>query len=84
MQMLPHFNAVAQQFKDYALFISVDVAALPDIASKYHINKIPCILVFKDGSIAGRYTNAMGKKELCAIAAQYVGQTPAIRNKKLY
>lgn len=75
MQMLPHFNAVAQQFKDYGVFISVDVSALPDIANKYYVNKIPCILIFKDGSLAARYTTAMSKKELCELAAEYVGQT---------
>jgi thioredoxin 1 len=77
MQMLPHFSAVANQFKDLALFISVDIAALPAIASKYFINKIPCILVFKDGALAGRFTNEMGKKELQELAAQFVGHTPA-------
>lgn len=77
MQMLPHFNAVAQQFKDLAGFISIDIAALPDIAAKYHVNKIPCILVFKDGALVGRFNNAMSKKELQELAAQFVGNTPA-------
>jgi len=77
MAMLPHFNAVSQQFKDLAVFISVDIAALPDIASKYFINKIPCILVFKDGSLAGRFNNSMNKSELQQLAAQFVGATPA-------
>ncbi len=75
MQMLPHFNAVAQQFKDYALFISVDIAALPDIATKFHVTKIPALLIFKDGTLAARYSNAMSKKELCELAAEYVGHT---------
>lgn len=75
MQMLPNFNAVAQQFKDYALFISVDIAALPDIAKKYYVSKIPALLIFKDGSLAARYTTVMSKKELSELAAEYVGQT---------
>lgn len=76
MQMLPHFTAVAQQFNEYAVFISVDVSALPDIANKYYVNKIPCLLIFKDGSLAARYATVMSKKELCELAAEYVGQTP--------
>jgi|ERR1700733_1749880 len=75
MQMLPHFDAIAQEFKDYASFISIDIAALPDIAQKYHINKIPCMLVFKDGAIVGRFNSQMGKKELQEFVAQFVGQT---------
>ena len=77
MQMLPHFKAVAQQFKDLALFASVDISAVPDLATKYHVVKIPCILTFKDGSLAGRFITEMGKKELQDIAAQLVGQSPA-------
>lgn len=76
MQMLPHFNAVAQQFKDHATFISVDVSTLPDIATKYHVTKIPCLIIFKEGSLAARFNNAMNKKDLCALVAEHVGQTP--------
>lgn len=75
MQMLPHFNAAAQQFNEYAIFISIDVSAQQDIAKKYYVTKIPCLLIFKDGSLAARYTNVMSKKELCELAAEYVGQT---------
>ncbi|GMU19146.1 MAG: bifunctional thioredoxin reductase/thioredoxin [Candidatus Babeliales bacterium] len=77
MQMLPHFKTVAQQFKNLALFASVDIAKLPDLAAKFHVTKIPCILVFKDGALAARYTTAMGKKELQDLAARTVGQSPA-------
>ena len=77
MGMLPHFNAVSQQFGDLAVFISVDIAALPDIAGKYYVNKIPCILVFKDGKLAERSLKVMNKAELQELAAKYVGQTPA-------
>ncbi len=77
MQMLPHFKAVSQEFKDLAFFASVDISAVPDLATKYHVTKIPCILTFKDGSLAGRFTTEMGKKELQDIAAQLVGQSPA-------
>lgn len=75
MQMLPHFSAVAQQFKDLAQFVSVDIAKLPDLANKFHVTKIPAVLVFKDSELAARYSTAMGKKELQDAAAQAVGQT---------
>lgn len=77
MQMLPHFKMVAQQFKDLALFASIDIAKLPDLAQKYHVSKIPLILVFKDGTLAARYNTEMGKKEIQDLVAQAVGQTPA-------
>jgi thiol-disulfide isomerase/thioredoxin len=78
MAMLPHFDAVAQQFKDCAYFLSVDVAAVPGLKEKYHVTKIPCLLLFKDGVQAARYNNAMSKKELQELTAQFVGQTSAV------
>lgn len=77
MQMLPHFSTVAQQFKDLALFASIDIAKLPELANKFHVTKIPCILVFKDGVLAARYNTTMGKQELQDVAAQAVGQSTA-------
>ncbi len=77
LAMIPHFNAVAEQFKDYAVFISVDITALPDIATKYLVSKIPCIIVFKDGVLAARYNKEMSKAEIQELAAQFVGQTAA-------
>lgn len=79
MQMLPHFDAVAQQFKDHALFISIDVTQFPDVANKFYVSKIPAILVFKDGALAARYNTAMSKKELGELAAEFVGQTAAAK-----
>lgn len=75
--MMPHFNAVSAQFKDLAVFMSVDIGALPEIAKKYHITKIPSILVFKDGALAARFSKEMSKNEIHELAAQYVGQSPA-------
>lgn len=79
--MMPHFNAVSAQFKDLAVFISVDIGALPEIAKKYFITKIPSILVFKDGSLAARFSKEMSKTEIQELAAQYVGQSPANKEK---
>ncbi len=77
MAMLPHFDAVAQQFKDLALFISIDISVSPDIAAKYYVSKIPCVLIFKDGSLAARFNNAMSKTELQELVAEFVEKTSA-------
>ena len=78
MAMLPHFNEASQQFKDFAQFISIDIAALPTIANKYYVTKIPCIIVFKDGNLVARFTKEMNKTELQELAAKFVEQTPAV------
>ena len=69
--MLPVFDAVSTEFPDVT-FIKVDAGQAMDVLDKYVVNKIPCILVFKDGKLAARYNNAMSKKELQDFVLQFV------------
>jgi thioredoxin reductase (NADPH) len=71
LQMLPVFDTVSIEFPDI-LFVKVDTDQAVDIVDKYAINKIPCILVFKDGKLTARYNNAMSKKELQKFVSQFV------------
>lgn len=71
-QMLPHFEAVAQEYRQQATFITVDIDQVPDIVEKLFVRKVPCLLVFRDGDLIARYTNAMDKKELTAFVGQFM------------
>lgn len=71
IQMLPVFDAVSTEFVDVT-FVKVDTDQAIDIIDKYSVNKIPCILVFKDGKLTARYNNAMSKKELQDFVLQFV------------
>ncbi len=71
IQMLPVFDAVSAEFVDVT-FVKVDTDQAIDIIDKYAVNKIPCILVFKDGKLTARYNNAMSKKELQDFVLQFV------------
>ncbi len=71
-QMLPVFHAAAQEFAGKATFVTIDTDEAPDITQELFVHKIPCLLVFKDGSLVSRYTNAMSKKELSLLIQQVV------------
>ena len=64
MQMLPFFQEVAGEYAGKATFVKVDVDQAPEIAEVLQVQKIPTLLVYKDGELAARHLNAMTKKEL--------------------
>lgn len=71
-QMLPLFEAVAQEYAQKASFITVDIDRVPDVIEKLFVSKVPCLLVFRDGDLIARYTDAMNRKELMAFVGQFV------------
>lgn len=71
IQMLPVYDEVSTELVD-VMFIKVDASQAIDIVDKYAINKIPCILVFKDGKLTARYNGAMSKKELQEFVLQFI------------
>ena len=62
-QMLPIFRSEAEYQADKALFLSVNIDQAPEIAQKLFVHKIPCIIAFKDGKLAERYSGMLSKKE---------------------
>ncbi len=71
-QMLPVFEAVAQEFVDRVAFFTVNTDVAPEVADELFVHKIPCLLIFKDGSLVARYTNTMSRKELSTLVQQAI------------
>jgi len=74
IHMLPHVEAMAQQYKD-VIVAKVDVQAASELGKRYHITRIPCILAFYNKELVARYTGYMEKKELELFVAQVKEQT---------
>lgn len=72
MAMLPAYTAVADEFKDRALFFKVDVGAHMDLAEQFFVYKVPCLLVFKNGNLISRFANPMNKQELTDFVAKHL------------
>ncbi len=71
-QMLPAFDAVAHEYAHHARFVTVDIDKVPSVVEKLFVNKVPCLLVFRDGDLIARYTNPMSKKELATFVGQFI------------
>ena len=71
-QMSPIFESVAREMKDQALFAAVQVNEASDVIERLFIHKVPCLLVFKDGSLVARYANMMGHRELTTFLGQFL------------
>ena len=47
--LAPVIEEVSEQLADKAKFYNVDVDEVPELAARYGIQSIPCLLVLKDG-----------------------------------
>lgn len=70
--MLPAVQEVAQESEDRIKFVKVDTEKAQDITAKFHVYKIPVLLVFKDGKLVARHNDAMSKKELREFVEQFM------------
>jgi thioredoxin reductase (NADPH) len=71
MQMLPMIESVAYQFAEQVLFLKVDTSKTSDLAEKYKVLNVPCMLIFKDGQLVARYNKALTRKELVELLQKF-------------
>ncbi len=67
-RMLPELEAAAEQLKDKATFLKVDVDASPEIATKYGVQGIPNLTFLKNGQVVDVAVGLMPKAEIVARA----------------
>lgn len=64
LHMLPAFESLASEYMDTVAFAKVDAEKATDVVTKFYVAKVPCLLVFSQGKLVGRYNQMMDKKEL--------------------
>lgn len=62
--MEPIIEGVANQLKNKAKVMSIDVEDEPDLATKYKIRNVPTILYFKNGELKDKSVGAMAESDL--------------------
>lgn len=81
MSMMPTFTAIAAKYKDAVNFYKVntqgETGAGNDLVTKFHINRIPTVLAFKNGKVVARYTKVMTFKELDELVTSLLQETVA-------
>ena len=62
--LTPVIDELAEENKDKYVIGKVNVDECPDIAAKYGIRSIPCLLYFKDGKVEKQSVGVVDKNEI--------------------
>ena len=65
--LTPTIDSLAVEYKGKASIGKVNVDHNADIATKYGIRSIPCLLFFKDGEVKKQVVGAIDKAEIASI-----------------
>ncbi len=60
--MAPALEQVSQEMADQLTVAKIDVDANPEITTRYQIQAMPTLILFKDGEIIARHTGALPQK----------------------
>ena len=65
--LTPTINALAEEYTGKYSIGKLNVDDHSDIAAKYGIRSIPCLLFFKDGKVEKQVVGAVDKSEIASI-----------------
>ena len=63
-KLSPLVDELAEEFAGRVKVGKLDVDGSPDVASRYGITSIPCLLVFRDGEVVAQRVGACPRGEL--------------------
>ncbi|MBP3665326.1 MAG: thioredoxin [Tyzzerella sp.] len=69
--MKPALLNVAERMGDDVKIISVDVDQEQDLASRYHIQAVPTLIIFKNGKQLWRQSGIISAKALIQLLKEY-------------
>jgi len=63
----PTIEQLAEQYGDRITVAKVDIDAAGDLATRYVVNSIPTVLLFKDGELAGRLVGVRPQQDYATV-----------------
>lgn len=70
--LAPVMEQVSEELSDRATFVKIDVDDNPDLAREYSIMSIPCVMVFKNGGLAGKNVGFGAKAAMKEFIEKYI------------
>ena len=64
--LAPIFEKASEEYKGKVKFFKVDVDGNQDLAQKYDVMSIPCVIFFKGGKEVDRFVGAVGEQTVKA------------------
>ncbi len=71
-KLSPVIDEIAQGYEGKVKFTKLNVEQNKDIATKYSISGIPCLLVFKEGEAVERMTGLMPKSTIISNVDKHI------------
>jgi len=68
----PLVDALAEEYAGRVKVGKLDVDESPEVAGRYDIRSIPCLLVFKGGQVVEQRVGALPKQELIRLVDRHV------------
>ena len=68
----PILSEIASEFGELVRVIKIDVDQNPGLASRYHIQGVPTVIIFKNGELVWRQSGVVSKDQLMSIIRQYI------------
>ena len=66
----PILKEVATELGDRIRVIKIDVDQNNEIASRYQIQSVPTLMIFKNGNILWKHSGVVGKNQLVSVLKQ--------------
>jgi thioredoxin 1 len=68
----PILSEIASEYGDRLRVIKIDVDQNPGLASKYQIQGVPTVIIFKKGQLVWRQSGVASKNQLREIIMQHI------------
>ena len=68
----PILSEIATEFTDRIRVIKIDVDQNTSLASKYHIQGVPTVIIFKNGQLVWRQSGVASKSQLIDLLKQHM------------
>ena len=68
----PILSEIASEFGERIRVIKIDVDQNPGLASRYHIQGVPTVIIFKNGELVWRQSGVVSKDQLRNIIQPHV------------
>lgn len=62
--LAPVMETLSEEFGDKARFVKINVDDNPELARRFSIMSIPCVMVFKNGALAGKNAGFIPKSAM--------------------
>jgi len=68
----PILSEIASEFGERVRVIKIDVDQNPGLASRYHIQGVPTVIIFKNGELVWRQSGVVSKDQLRSIIQPHI------------